>query len=324
MTHWIYIKPTKLLCNIIFTGVVLFVSGICHSNANDGTSLFTHMEDYDDFISFGTDHFHEDVTASNPADFNKLLFVSAVAARGNDIFVADTGQRMIFRIDRAQKTLSFFAPLATEQTPGLYLTTSLSLYVVDRVQKQVIEYTRDGSAVTTFRDSFTLSSPVDVVESDRLDRILVADSVGARVVVFNRLGGMVNVIGQKINIPNPMVSVVAMATEKDLIYLLDKAAKEVQVINQEGEFLYDFGDSQLKQPAALAIDRCGRVFVADQFDNAIHVFQEKRHLYVHANKKPGLTGFQLITDLWVDETYLYVADGPAGRIRVFRIEESCQ
>jgi len=261
---------------------------------------------------------------TSPAEFNKLLFVSAVAARGNDIFVADTGQRTIFHIDRARKTLSVFAPLAAEQTPGLYLTTSLSLYVVDRRQKQVIEYTRDGRVVTIFSDSFALSSPVDVVESDGLDRILVADRIGAHVVAFNRLGGAVNVIGQNINLPHPMVSVVAMATEKNRIYLLDKAARKVQVINQEGEFLYDIGDSQLKQPAALAIDRCGRVFVADQFDNAIYVFQNERPHAVHANKNPGLTGFQLITDLWVDEAYLYVADGPAGRISVFRIEGSCQ
>ncbi|MEE8321049.1 MAG: hypothetical protein V3R68_04310, partial [Gammaproteobacteria bacterium] len=181
MTPWLYTKITKILCELFFIGAVFIVLNICPVFADDAIPIFTIIEDYDDFIFPGTDPLHVDETNTEPNGSGKLLYISAVAARGNDIFIADTGQRKIFHINKAQHTLSTFAPLATGQTAGLYLTTGLSLYVVDRVQSQVIQYTRDGRLVTTFHDKSALSSPVDVVESDGLNRILVADNIVAHV-----------------------------------------------------------------------------------------------------------------------------------------------
>jgi DNA-binding beta-propeller fold protein YncE len=308
------------VCLIIFSGKHF----ITDTFADDRYPLLTPLEDYRDFIPFGTDLLRPDMANDSGTGFTKLLFIDAVAARGNDIFVADTNQRMIFLIDRGQRSLSKFAPLTGGGSTDLYYASDFSLYVINQSRAQVIKYSRDGRIIRTFGGRRDLSNPVAVVESSELNRVLVADSLSAQVSMFNKLGGLTRVIGQNINFPSPASSIIDMASANGLIYLLDKLAREVSVANSEGKLLYTFGSSQLKQPVALAIDYCGRIFVADQFDNTIHVFVDEIPLTIFKNNHPGLTGFQLITDLWIDNELLYVADGLSGSIKLLRIEGGCR
>lgn len=314
-------RHVLVICLIIFSGKQ-FVSD---ASADDELLTLVPLEDYRDFIPFGTDLLRPDMANDSGTGFTKLLFIDAVAARGNDIFVADTNQRMIFLINRGQRSLSKFAPLTGGGSTDLYFASDFSLYVINQAQGQVIQYSRDGRIIRTFGDKRRgLSNPVAVVESTELNRILVADSLGAQISMFNRLGGTTRVIGQNINISNPASSIIDMAVANRFIYLLDNLAREVRVINLEGSLLYSFGSSQLKQPVALAIDYCGRIFVADQFDNTIHVFVDEEPLTIVKNSYPGLSGFQLITDLWIDNELLYVADGLSGSIKLLRIEGGCR
>jgi len=309
-----------VMCLIIFSGKH-FIADV---SAENGFPLLVPLEDYRDFISYGTDALRPDATRNKATGNTKLLYVDAVSARGNDIFIADTNQRMIFLVDRAQHSISEFVPLRGGGTTDLYFASDFSLYVINQSLGQVIQYSRDGRIIRTFGNRRDLSNPVAVVESTELNRILVADGLSTRIAMFNKLGGLSRIIGQNINISNPVSSIVAMASVDGLIYLLDKLAREVRIVNSEGILLYNFGSLQLKQPVALAIDQCHRIFVADQFDNAIHVFYEAIPLTVLRNDHPGLSGFQLITDLWIDNELLYVADGLSGRVKVLRIEGGCQ
>ncbi len=314
------VRYVLVICLIIFSGKH-FIPDV---SADDGFPLLTPLEDYRDFISFSIDPLRPNATKNQATGFTKLLFIDAVAARGNDIFIADTSQQMIFLIDRAQHSLSKFAPLTGGGTTDLYFASDFSLYVINQSRGQVIQYSRDGSVIRTFGGRQDLSNPVAVVQSAELNRLLVADGLSAHIVMFNKLGGLSRVIGQNINISNPASSIIDMASANGFIYLLDKLAREVRIINPDGNLLYNFGSSQLKLPVAMAVDYCGRIFVADQFDNAIHVFFDETPLTIVKSNHPGLSGFQLITDLWIDNELLYVTDGPAGRIRVLRIEGGCQ
>jgi len=309
---------------------ILFLQFGCMTPAAAGSSstslvpTLTPIQDFQDFIPFGMDPFQFDKPSEISKGSTRILFAGAVAARGNDIFVADTVQKLIFRIDRAQRTITTFKALSSGQPTALYLASDLSLYVVDRVQNQVLRYTRDGHLVTTFRDSFTLANPVDVMETAGTGRVLIADQLGAKIIEYNRAGAINRTIGQNINRPSPASSIIAMTASRDNIYLLDNVAREVRVTTADGELLYSAGSPSLKQPVALAVDNCQRLYVADQFNNAIHVFYDEDPLTVYENTHPGLSGFLQITDLWIDNDFLYVADGPTGKIKVLLIEGNCR
>ena len=311
--------------NPLLSFILMFICGtsvIADTSPTSLTPTLTPVAQYENFIFFGVDPLRFEAT-KDAFGSTRLLFAAAVAARGNDLFVADTGQQTIFHIDRAQNTISKFVTLTSGQFTALYLAQDLTLYVADRNQHQVVQYARDGRLLKTFRDPFLLSSPVDVAEAEGLDRVLIADELGAHIIEYSHIGAPIEVIGQDINIPDPLSSITAMAVNGKEIFLLDNLAREVHVINSSGELLYRISSPDMKQPMALAVDECQRIFVADRFDNSIYVFHYDNLLTVYKNENPGLSGFQYITDLWIDNNYLYVADGPTGRIKVFLIEGDC-
>ena len=118
--YWMYLA-TAVTC-ILALGLVIFNGTyfIANATADTGVPVLIPVEDYRDFLTFGTDPFRSDTIKDQTTGFTKLLSIDAVAARGNDIFVADTSQRMIFLIDRAQRSLSKFAPLRGGESTDLY------------------------------------------------------------------------------------------------------------------------------------------------------------------------------------------------------------
>lgn len=330
---YIYVVHALSVCKLRLASIIRLVSISCmlvffvdqfitNAFAESGIPALIPIEDYRDFLSFGTDTLRSNETI-NQTGFTKLLFVDAVAARGNDIFVADTSQRTIFHIDRAQRSLSKFAFLKGGISTDLYIASDLSVYVIDQSQRQVIQYSRDGRIIRIFENNTALANPVAVVESEELNRVLIADSVAGHIVSFNKLGGLSRIIGQNINIPNPVSNIKDMVSSNGFIYLLDQVARQVSIIDTEGRHLYSIGSQQLKQPVAMAVDYCQRIFVADQFDNSIHVFFDEDHLIVFKNYSSGLYGLELLTDIWIDNELLYISDGASGNIKVLRIEGGC-
>ena len=316
----------RIICLMLIACMLVFVVEqlITDAFADNIIPALIPIEDHRDFIRFAADPQRPDATNNRVTGFTKLLYVDAVAARGNDIFVADTSQRTIFHIDRARRTLSVFAALTGGVTTDIYVASDFSVYVIDRIHGQVIQYSRDGRIIRIFENNRALISPIAVVESEDMHRrVLVADGVAGHIAVFNRLGNLSRIIGQNINSPHPVSNIIDMVSGDGIIYLLDQTAREVSIIDFEGRHHYSMGNLQLKQPVAMAVDYCQRIFVADQFDNSIHVFYDEDPLIIFENDNGGINGFKLITDLWIDNELLYVADGATGNIKVLRIEGGC-
>ncbi len=281
------------------------------------------VENYSDFITLGFDPLQNNTINNQATGFTKLLFADAIAARGNDIFIADTSQRKIFHIDRIQQTLTEFATLRSGGETNMYVASDLSLYVIDRLQRQVIQYSREGRVIRTFGNNSNLSNPIAVYESEDMNRLLIADSISGYVAVFNTLGGMSRTIGQNINMPGVASNIIDIVAKNGNIFLLDQTMHEISVIDTEGNQLYKFGQTILKQPVAIAIDYCRRLFVADRFDNSIHVFLNEDHIATFKNNNSGLNGFEMITDIDIDNDTLFVSDGASAKIKVMKIIGGC-
>lgn len=314
-------KPWQIILAICFAFTPLQQS-CAQTLSGEILPVLIPVDEYGDFISYGRDALRHDSGKKFNTGFTRLFAVDAVAARGNDIFVADIGQRSIFHIDRAQRSISKFASLDGGLSTDLFFAVDFSLYVIDQRQRQVIQYARDGRVVAKYENSIDLSSPVAVVESEEMNRVLIADGLAGKIAMFNRLGSMFGIIGQNINIQHPAGNITDMVTENGFIYLLDKVAREVSVIDTEGRPLYSVGASILKQPVAIALDYCRRIFVADQFDNSIQVFNDDEHLTTFENMR-GRYRIEQLSDIWIADELLYVADGVSGSIKILRIEGEC-
>ncbi len=302
----------------IYIFIIFFATG----NVLAETPELIALEEYSDFLSSGQDPLILDSESTPTSGFNRLLKADAITARGNDIFVADTSQRTIFHIDRSQRLLSKFASLQGGIASDIFVASDFSVYVIDQFLGQVIQYSRDGRKTGAFGNQSNLTSPVAITESEDSHRLLVADKVTNQVLVFNRLGGLSRIIGQNINIPNPAGSILDIASEKGFIYLLDELTREVSVTDTDGRKLYSVGNAQLKNPVAIALDQCRRLYVADQFDSSIHVFMGEDPLVVFENRIFG-PGMEMISDISIDNGLLYISDGITGYIKVMKIEGEC-
>lgn len=239
---------------------------------------------------------------------------TAVAARGNYIYVVDGGRRQIFRYDLALQTMMPFADYEASSVSGIAVARDLSLYVADTNARQVLHFAFDGRLLQKFANDMELSRPVAVLPDDRSANVLVADSLRNHVVVFNSLGRVLSALR-----PMAARSIEAMAQGPDGLYLVDRVSRQVVVIGQDGAERYILGNGTLRMPGAIAVDQFNRVFVSDIFDNTIKVYEREKLVATIGGNGANLASFNRVTGLSIDQNMLYVVDSLNARIQTFHV-----
>ncbi len=242
------------------------------------------------------------------------LAPTAVAARGNYVYVVDGGRRQIFRYDLAQQSMTPFADYAAAAVTGIALAPDLSLYVADSQARQVLHFSVDGRLLQRFGNDLELARPVAVLRDDSSGNLWVADSLYKHLVVFNSLGRVLSVLRS-----SQARSIEAMAQGPDGLYLLDPLSRQVVVIGHDGTDRYTLGQDTLKMPGALAVDRFNRVFISDNFDNTLKVYEQGQWVASVGGSGAMPAFFNQITSLWIDQNMLYVADRLNARIQTFHV-----
>ena len=256
-------------------------------------------------------------TVARRLDFSgNLQWISpaAVAARGNYIYVADSGRRQIFRYDSAQQIMTPFADYADGGMGNIAVASDLSLYVADINTQKVWHFSVNGSPPRTFANALEIARPVAVLVDPSNGEVLVADSLLNHVVVFNSLGRVLSVLRS-----DEGRSIEAMASGPDGLYLVDRVGRKIVVIGRDGRDRYTLGAGTLKLPGAIAVDRFNRVFVSDSFDNTIKVYENGKLLVSFSGGGAVPASFNRITSLWLEQNMLYVADSLHARVQEFRI-----
>jgi hypothetical protein len=110
-----------------------------------------------------------------------------------------------------------------------------------------------------------------------------------------------------------------MAKGPDGFYIGSRMGRRVQVLSESGKYRYSFEEGKAVFPVAVVVDRDNRSFVADQMDGLIKVFDRGRLIATLGGVGTSEAQFKRITDLWLNDGFLYVADGLNGRIHVARL-----
>ncbi|HEX6363729.1 MAG TPA: hypothetical protein VFZ93_12275, partial [Albitalea sp.] len=142
--------------------------------------------------------------------------------------------------------------------------------------------------------------------------VLVGDAATAHVVSFNRLGRAFRFHQSG---TSPLQSIAAMSWGPRGLYVLDRLAQQVVVLGARGEVVDVAGEEGLLvQPRAMAVDRTGRVFVADEADQRIKVFRGRDLIANYGGPQ-----FGRIEALALDANQLYVADSVNRRVHVLLV-----
>ena len=255
----------------------------------------------------------------------KLVSPVSVAAQANFVFIADAGQQVIFRFDRGTQTIREFARVAGMNSQAqIAVDRALSVYLADPVASRVVQFDFDGRVVQTYQNATELPQPIAVVVDDNRAEILAGDGLTARVLVFNRGGGIARAIGAQVSDGVRFQSVAAMAIKEDQLYVVDRLMHQVHALSPAGASRYQFGAEELKQPGAIAADDDNRVYVVDNADNTIKVYRGGRfETVVGATGDPAGLGFRNISGLWASDGLLYVADSAGASVDILQVVPPC-
>ena len=251
----------------------------------------------------------------SPQGFASLIAPSALAVRGADLYIADSGSRKLYRFDTATQNMSLMP--GTEVLPWTQMQVGRdhSLYVLDSKRQTILHFTRGMQPLPTLGNfgagavslkSFVLDVP--------LGQIVASDSISRRLVLFSPLGGSPQLWDTT---TNEFRAMGALATDGRIVYALDSACFCIAVMDDTGRLSERIGEGVLAQPRALAADRYGHIFVADNFDRTLKIFKGGT---LYASYKAQTLGIIEISALAVDEDVIYIADAAGSRVISLRIQ----
>lgn len=249
----------------------------------------------------------------------QLQYPVGVAARGNDVYIADAGLHQILRYDRARETLSVFAPLrgiSANQTVGLFVARDQSLLIANPAESRVVLLDRTGRARQVFVDDFNLARPFAVIALDARGEVWVADGLHNHIVVFSSLGRSLRVIDLGTRALLRRVGAMGMGAKG--IYLSDRGARKLVLISAEDAEQIEPRDLPF-DTGAIALDADNRLFVAGVTDDTISVLVDGVAVARVGGSGAGPLQFNQITALAFDENLLYVADSLNARVQVFLV-----
>ena len=176
--------------------------------------------------------------------------------------------------------------------------------------------------MSLYSENVSVGLPVSLA-IDSKDNLYVVDVKGGHVLVFDARRNPVKVIGQG-DFGKPVFATVD--EERGRLYVSDIIKNKVFVYDLgSGEKLFDFGGrgsgaGALHGPQGIAIDKEGRVFVAEQFNARVQVFDAQgKHLYMFGKRGDKPFEFEGPRGLAFDrEGNLFVAEVRKAALFVFR------
>jgi len=212
----------------------------------------------------------------------KIRFSSpvAVAAHGDEIYVADSGLAAV--IGFTQKGRLLFQTGAELQRPTGLAVLGDKLYITDAQQHQVLVCDLTGHIVSRFgkrggaAGEFNFPSHICV---DAQGNLCVTDSLNYRVQVFDAQGRFLRSIGSAGDAPGHFSRPKGAAADSfGHLYVVDGLFDNIQIFDTAGRLLLSLGESgtdpgEFWLPNAIAINRDNEIFVADTYNHRIQVFQ---------------------------------------------------
>ena len=250
----------------------------------------------------------------SPQGFASLIAPSALAVRGADLYIADSGSRKLYRVDTATQNMSLMPGIEVLPWTQMQVGWDHSLYVLDSTRQTILHFTRGMQPLPNLGSVGGTVSLKNFVLDFPLGQVVASDSISRRLVSFSPLGGPPLLLDTS---TNEFRAMGALATDGRIIYALDSACFCIAVMDDTGRFNERFGEGVLSQPRALAVDRYGHVFVSDNFDRTLKIFMRGT---LYASYKAQTLGLIEISAVAVDEDVIYIADAAGSRVISLRIQ----
>ncbi len=226
-------------------------------------------------------------------DSDRNLYV--LEPRHRKILVYNSSEKYIRSIG-LEKIIQRPVALAIDKSRG-------RIYVSDAKDNRIYALDFNGSKLFTFGGpgdgEGAFNMPVGLaITSGGL--IIVADAFNARIQIFNESGSFMRAFGKRGDGAGDFQLIKSVAVDPDEnIYVVDGRAHAVSIFNKAGELLLTMGSSYAALytgklapggfllPVGIDIDSRGRIFVADQLNARIQLFQYLGNIMAETGNLPA-------------------------------------
>lgn len=246
-----------------------------------------------------------------------LVAPTAIALQDQELLIADSGSRRLWRHDLGMNALVAQPEVAVLPTTAVALAPDLTAWVLDGPGGQVRRFARDGRLLQSFRLGGEAVAPAGLALADLGATALVADAGLRQWLELRSLGALVGSV-RPLGAEGRPLGVDGIAAAGDRVWVLDRGAGRVHRVDRAGRVLASLGEGALKQPVAMAADRSGRVWVLDAQEASVTLLREGRAPQVFGAaalrvRQPGA--------LATDGRSLAVADRLGAQVVVHRVSE---
>lgn len=246
----------------------------------------------------------------------------AVADKRGNIWVSDSGNGRVKMFDKKGRfKLEIGDPKAKQKLLypyGLGLLGSNKIIIADVGANALYEFDRQGSYIKTWLASEAKIQPAGVfIAKDKT--VYVTDIANGQVLVFSEDGKIQKKIKpSKVALDSPQ----DVAVTDEGIWVADGANYNVKLYGFDGELktIFDGGPKwPLAMAKGLALDKQGRIYVADTFSNIIRVFDKNGNdLFNLGSGDSKKTGFLFPVGISVDDNgKIYIADQGNNQVQVW-------
>lgn len=201
----------------------------------------------------------------------------------NKIIVFDSNEKYLRNIDiRSLPAVGRPVSMAIDRLNSRLLLadgTTKKIYVLDLSGKLLFSFGGGGGTDGQF------NLPISIAINSK-GQIIVADAFDANVQIFDSTGRFVRRFGRRGDAPGDFQLLKSVAVDSfDNIYVVDGRAHSVFIFNDNGELLLSLGGfyavaasgkiapGGFSVPVAIDMDSTGRMYVVDQLNSRIQVFQ---------------------------------------------------
>lgn len=249
--------------------------------------------------------------------FVKLIAPGPLALRGSDLLVGDLANGRLWRIDTMTNAMTGIVGVPVGTGSALLLAPDLSAWVLDSGTRQVLRFGRDGRLLQTFHASAG-ALPSSIALADGGIVLLQAEGVLGQWSELRAVGALaVALRPERDDGALPHVDALALGVMNPReVFVLDRTAGAVHVVQRNGRVLRTLGQGELHQPRAIAVDRRDRVFVVESDLRTLRVLQAGAPAIELGAAQLGV---QQIGGIAIDDGLLAVSDRLAGQVVLHRL-----
>jgi sugar lactone lactonase YvrE len=262
-----------------------------------------------------------------------------------NIYITQEGEHKVFKYNQSGALLLSFGTLSNsdgqfDQPYGIAVDNE-KIYVVDSFNHRIQIFDINGNYSSKFgsygSSSLQLNFPKGIA-IDKDGKIYVADTYNHRIMIFNNSGtSLLRWIGNKktgTGTPPPPSSGIGQSEfnfpkgvaidNEGKIYVADTGNSRVQIFNQDGSFIKEFGNQgtangEFLFPEGILVNK-GKIYVVDTGNHRVQIFDSLGNFISKFGSFGNRNGeFNSPVSIAIDDyDYIYITDTNNNRIQVFK------